>query len=187
MKIYSTSFLTLLVIIAGLVVIFLIFPQYQNYKILNRELSLKEEEISSRNEYFNSVHSAKQMLDNKKEGLSKIDNALPLGPDPVLILLSIQKEASDNGMVLTKINSLDVENDSKKEMKSISLEEENSLGKIKVDLSLSGSYGSIINFISSLERNSRIINIDEMKISSNKEGGDSMSLEIKVEAYFKKM
>lgn len=186
MKIYSTSFLILLLIISGLIVVFLLFPQYQNYKILNKELSLKREELSSKNEYFNSIHATKQILDGKKDDLSKIDNALPLDPDPVIVLLSIQKKASDNGVVITKVNSLSVEDGNKRGVKGSFSGEKNSFRKIKISLSLAGSYESIVNFISSLEKDPRIINIEEMSILSNKKNKNSMDLEIKVESYFRK-
>ena len=63
-----------------LLMFFLVVPEYNKFKELQIELGEKKAEFNIKYEYFSEVARVFQELENYKEGIKKIDDALPNTP-----------------------------------------------------------------------------------------------------------
>lgn len=97
MKTYN--FYTIIIsVFAFLIMILLVFPQYQNWKIASLRLATLKEDEKKQNEYITSLREIDSDLENYKDALDKIHTALPENPALPELLNFIQKLASQNGL-----------------------------------------------------------------------------------------
>lgn len=175
MKIYSSSFIIILLIISVVIGLFITFPQYKKYKLVEKEFLAKKEELDSLENYFSDLENTQKKLLERKDDLEKVKEGVPLQEDTPLFLSLIRKTSSENGLILK-----DMESQKKKKK----LKKEGRLKEIKADISLVGSYESFKNFISSLEKNARMIDIKDINFSQKGENEDNFDFHLKVSAFF---
>lgn len=180
MKIYSSSFIIGVLIISIVVGLFVAFPQYKNYKLEKEELFTKEKELSSLENYFSDLEETQKKLLEHKEELEKIEVGLPSQRDIPLFAYLINKASSDNGLLLK-----DAEAKLMEEKKGSRLSKEKSpLKKIELNITLLGTYESLKNFVSFLEKNARMIEIESIDFSPQGENKDNFEFRLKVSAYY---
>jgi Tfp pilus assembly protein PilO len=175
-----------LVILLGLFLALLLaigftVPKYQNLKIAQSKVKEKGTELQAERKYFSEIAEAKEKLKKFEEELSKINSAIPAEPSLPSLGNFLQIAASQNGLVLKKI------------MPSLtsSLKEEfikkgfsSQIKETGVNLTVSGDYPSFKNFLSNLEKTSRMIEIESISFSgSEKEAPIDFNLRIKVYSY----
>jgi len=147
-------------ILIGLSVIFgvlFLWPRYQELNNLWAQIKNKELEIQYQNEYYQELNSLSQKLEERQEGLAKIDSALPSKPRLPSLLKFFQKTASENGLILTSAGEFSIK----------SLPEAN-LKEIQNSLNLSGSYPALKNFLRALEKSARLIEVDSISFSASR-------------------
>lgn len=153
MKTYN--FYTIIIsVFAFLILILLIFPQYQNWKIASLRLMALKEDEKKQNEYFNSLKQIESDLENYKDALKKIHTALPENPALPELLNFVQKLASQSGLYLKKIGSIEAQEVPKMQLK-----------EVKIEIVLSGDYQGFKKFVSGLERSARLIEIADINFS----------------------
>jgi Tfp pilus assembly protein PilO len=128
----------------------------------------KREEYKNLENYYQQLREIFEKLKNYQDSLSKIDFALPENPSIPEFFNFIQKLASLSGLSLSKIDS--------------SLISEEELKEWKINLSLKGDYNSFKNFLSSLEKSARFIEIDKISFSGEN-GIFDFNLELKIRGY----
>jgi len=175
MKIYSSSFIIILLIISVVIGLFITFPQYKNYKLAEKEFLTKKEELGSLEDYFSDLENTQKKLLERKDDLEKVKEGVPLQENAPLFLSLIKKTSSENGLIL---KNMEIQREKEK------LEKESRLKKIRADISLVGSYESFKNFISSLEKNARMIEIEDIDFSPKGENEDNFDFHLKVSAFF---
>lgn len=150
-----------LLLLAILVGVLLLWPNYQKLNNLWLQLERKETNLRYTEEYYNELSLLSERLKEFETELSKIDSALPSQPSLPSFYNFFQKTASENGLILTAIGNFSTTPfKGKEEIK------ETSVGPI----GLSGSYSSLKNFLIALEENSRMIEIENLSFSSPREG-----------------
>lgn len=156
-------------------VIVLVFPKYQDFKFLQKEISQKETELQYNKEYFLNLSNLSEELKKYSDNLSKIDFALPSGPSIPILFDFLQKTSSQNGLILKRIG----------EVTTIPFKEKITVKEYQLALSLSGSYSSFKSFLSSLEKSARLIEVESISFASpkSKEEPFSFSLKIKFHSY----
>lgn len=134
----------------------------------------KRAEIRGREEYLQDLKKAAEELKNYQIQLAKIDFALPSNPGLEILFDFLQKASSQSGLVLKDIKpsttrlSSDLEGIKESELSFV----------------VSGVYSSFKNFLSVLEKSSRLIEAESISFSSSeKEGPQDFSLKIKVYSY----
>ena len=135
---------------------FWIFPQYQDLQEVNAELRNKRAELQQKEDYFSKIEKAAQALERYKTELSKIDSALPSEPSLSSILNIVERSATENGLILRDVGDFKVA-DFERESREIRLE-----------IGLVGAYPALKNFLSALERNSRLIIAENIIFSTPK-------------------
>jgi Tfp pilus assembly protein PilO len=105
-------------------------------------------------------------LKNYQDSISKIDFALPEDPKIFSLFNFLQKISSQSGLLVEEIGS-------------ISSEQKGDLKKWTGTFHFKGDYLSFKNFISSLEKSSRLIKVEKITMKSG-EKGLSFSITISV-------
>jgi len=159
----------------------LLIPKYQNLNLLKLRIQLKEAELQNEEEYFSKIHIISEDLKKYEEGLAKISSAFPDDSQLPSLFNFIQKTAAQSGLVLKKVVPA----------KSKSIKEElvkegwdSEILETGVNLTVAGSYASFKNFVSTLEKTARIIEIESISFTTpQKEGPIDFNLRIKVYSY----
>jgi len=175
-----------LLIIIGLFLMLILavgftFPKYKNLTLLQLKVEEKEGELQLEKEYFSKLAETSEKLKKYEESFSKINSAL--SPDPRLPALFnfLQAAASQNGLVLKKIAPFPT-NSLKKELLEEGWSPETR--ETSVNLTVSGAYPSFKNFLSTLEKTSRMIEIENISFLSPEEGGPvDFNFRVKVYSY----
>jgi len=161
------NFYSIFFISISLLMYFLfISPKFQSLSILNSELSQKKIEFESLGDYFREVMEISERLKNYQDSISKIDFALPEDPKIFSLFNFLQKISSQSGLLVEEIDS-------------ISSEQQGDLKKWTSTFQFKGDYPSFKNFISSLEKSSRLIKVEKITMKSG-EKGLSFSITISV-------
>lgn len=135
---------------------FLIYPKYQNLSRLKKTELLKKAELENFQNYSQQLKETFEKLQNYKEEISKIELALPENLSIPEFFNFVQKLAALNGLSLKNIDATPSS-------------EEGILKEWKTNLTLSGDYQSFKNFLSSLEKSARLVEIENISFSSPKE------------------
>jgi len=171
----KSSAIAILVISILIIGVFLVFPRCQDLRALRLEIGRRNTELQSKEKHISNLQEASQELEKYQLELSKIDSALPSSPSLPSLFNFLQKVSSQNGLILEEIGSFSVSvPEEKPEIKEISL-----------NLGVSGSYSAFKNFLSTLEKSARLIEIESISFSTpeKKESPFSFDLKIKVHSY----
>lgn len=164
----------ILLFIVLLLVTFLVWPQYQEFKDLKNQVDEKQAELSETEKYFSELSQISEKLNDYQDSLKKIESALPQDSSLSSLLNFFQKESSENGLLLKNVNQ--AEGKRKEEPKGI-------LAKVKetyINLSLTGTYPSLKGFLESLEKSSRLIEVENISINTATEEFPEYNILIKV-------
>lgn len=152
----------------------ILYPEYQKARVLWKKIEEKRNELKYQKEYFSDLEKASEKLKEYPESLSKIDSALPLTPDLPSFFRFLKKASFENGLTLKEVNP---------SLSSLS-EEGPKIKENYLSFSLSGSYNAFKNFLSVLQKSSRIIGVESINFSLPKEEEIfSFNLKIKVYSY----
>jgi len=175
-----------LAIIIGLILlvalgIAVVFPKYQNLNLIQLKIKEKEAELQSEKEYFSNLSEISEKLKEYEESLSKINSALAAEPRLPALFNFLQIAASQNGLVLKKIAPT-LPGPLKEELVEEGLSPE--IREVGINLAVAGSYSSFKNFLSTLEKTARMIELESISFSTLEEAGPiDFNLRIKVYSY----
>ncbi len=137
--------------------VFLLYPEYQNFVVFEKQIKTKENELQSKQEYLSNLSENSEQLKKYQEKLLVIDAALPSNFSLPSLFNLLQKIASQNGLIVKDMNSSYVTNPEE-------------IQEVRVDLKIVGLYSSFKNFISVLEKSARMIEIESFSFSTPQEG-----------------
>lgn len=152
---------------------FFLLPKTKELNSLKEEIRQKQNELQSKEKYLAELNQISQNLKNYEVQLSKIDAALPDTPELPALFDFLQKSASQSGLVL-------------KGLETTFQSQEEKLGEIRetrLNLFLVGSYSSFKNFLPTLEKSSRLIEVESITLFSPETPPASFKLRIKVNSY----
>jgi len=151
----------LVLIVAGIGLGF-IWPKYQELMGLYAQISARRTELEGVKEYYTDLEKSAAELKNYESALAKIDTALPYDPSIASLLFYINRTLSENGMVLKSVNAFQTTEPAEGE----------NIRTTTISFSVMGEYESLKNFISVMEKSSRIIEVDTINFPS---GGSLIS------------
>ena len=137
-------------------VVFL-WPQYQEINNLLLRIENTELNIRYQEEYYKELLVLDEKLGEYQEDITKIDSALPPDILPTTFLKFLQKITSENGLILTGVSSFS----SKPVPGKIDIKEG------EASLSLAGSYSALKNFLVTLEKSARLIEVDSISFGAS--------------------
>jgi len=127
------------------------------------KLAEKRDEISAK---YNSISPA---------DLAKLEEFFPRQADSDILLINMDKLASENGMILKNISMAEGKDEVVKQ-------KESTVENFPFDISISGSYSSFQAFLKALEKSRRLIEIERLTFDSGKAAGREF-YEFTVDAY----
>ena len=157
-----------------LIFFYLVLPGYQNKSRLQEEIAEKTQELAKTEEDIIAFSQAGSKLKDYGEAIAKIENALPPAFSFADFLNYLQKEVSDNGLILLSFGQ---------EKGGAAPSQEGQAKEPKehlVSFSTSGSWQAMESLISALEKSSRLIAV-ESRGSGEDRGELQLSLHLKVQ------
>ena len=181
-KIFNIIIISIIIAIS---VFFVINPKYQEVTLLKDQVAQRKSDIYHKEEHLVNLEKIFSQLQQYQQKLRKIDAALPEEPSFPSLFAFLQRTVAENGLILENISFTPVvrkKQDSTKKASAQGEQESMDVGgttELASDVSASeiqdiyfsfnsaGSYDSLKNFISSLERSSKIWEIISLSISSS--------------------
>lgn len=170
-----TKSIAIIILLISILVIgvFLVFPKCQDLGSLQLEIGKKRAELQYKEKHISNLQEVSEELEKYKPELSKIDSALPSEPSLPSLFNFLQKASSQSGLIFRNVDSFSVATpEEKPEIKEISL-----------NLGVSGSYSAFRNFLSTLEKSARLIEIENISFSSPKEKETSFSFDLRIKVH----
>ena len=151
----KTLLIFLLLVAAGLVGYFVVFPQYQDFEAKKTASLLAKKELDDNKIYKDQLKNLLDELHKYDDKLAIIDSALPSEASFPAVADFIQTAAKENKMELSKIGTI-----SSVESKEYSRMKENSLS-----VTVMGYYPDFKNFLTAVENSSRMLNVESISFS----------------------
>ena len=141
----------------------------------------------------------KQVYDSRKSEMNRVFYVLPIEKDLPNLIVQFEALASENGLILEKINFIkqvttkkaaaeDVEWGEKSPTSTTTtetLEPQKDYKTLEVSLSLSGNYQSFQSFLEALELNIRLMDIKSISFKTQKtEAGAGFTFDINLQVYY---
>ena len=161
-----TKFIFVFIIILFLIgAYFLWLPVYQDFMKNRVNLDVEAEKVKKKKDYILELENNLSNLGDYKEEISKINSALPLQYSASSLFSFVQKTASESGMIVITADMLT--SYSKKTQTA------NGAGAIEIDtidisVTIRGKYSSFKDFVSSVYKSSRLIEIVTINIEPAK-------------------
>jgi Tfp pilus assembly protein PilO len=150
--------IALILFVILLIVFFLAVPEFKTFRQLQTELGEKRAEYNAQVEYYSAIDKTYFELQNRKDDIKKIDNALPADSNLGQLVYYFQKTASENGIIIRGLflsKSSQTADYSESEVKDIVF-----------SMDLLGDYSSLSSFMVALERSSRLFEITNISFGS---------------------
>lgn len=146
--------------------IFLI-PQYEQTKIKEMEIELIRKTLESKRDIFIKIASFDRTYKDMSETeINKMYDLLPDNNNFEEHLANINKLAKRNGILVKNISFSEHEKQG-----SLAVNKSN-LETAEISFSTESSFPNFMSFLSSLEKNIPLVNIDRISITKKNEGGD---------------
>lgn len=136
---------------------FLLYPEYQDFTVLKKQIEAKENQLQSKQEYLSNLSQNSEQLKKYQEKLLVIDTALPSILSLPRFFDLLQKTTSQNGLII-------------KDMDSSLMTNPEGIQEVSVNLKATGLYSSFKSFISVLEKSARMIEIESFSFSTPQKG-----------------
>lgn len=156
-------------LISLLLVSFLLWPEIQKYRNLNLSVKIKDIQIENQDKYFSQIQDKAERLKSYEEEISKIDSALPDDPGVPSVLEFVVQTANKNGMQLTEIVNTSLVS-AQEATGNQTIQESgvtnNKLKEASIEFKILGEYSALKNFIATLEKNARLIEVESINFAS---------------------
>lgn len=140
-----------------LLAIFLVWPEYQNFRKLQADLGEKKAQYLAEFDYYAEITKKYFELQNRQNDLKKIDDALPSDPDLGKIIYYLQKTSSESGMLVKDLFLAS---------QSSAVDNTGPVKDLSFSMDLIGSYSALGQFLSAIERSDRIFEVASITFSS---------------------
>ena len=157
--------LLLFVIVGG---VFIVRPRYDGLQSLNNQLDNLKIDLKQKQEYYAKVNDVSSQLEQYKNEIAKIDNAIPTDHSAAALWNYFVKTAPENGLILKKIS----------DGLTATSAAADRVQRIPISVSLVGPYSSFKNFLGAVYRSSRIFEVESIKIVSPPKGGNDFSFDL---------
>ncbi len=156
MKIDKPIAIAIILFVTLIVLFYLFLPNYQKVKELEIDVLTKEKELTKMENYFRDIVETYKKLIAKEDVLEKVNTALPSEPPLDSLIYYFEEESTRNGLILSSINLRGVSSGVVGNQITFSLE-------------VNGSYSAFRNFLESIEKSSKIIDVENISFSSSRD------------------
>lgn len=170
-------FVTILFFICFLSLVYILIPKYFVFADLKKEILEKQNELQKKQVYFSNLQKMSKQLNQYQEVLEKINSATPNNLSIASLLNYFQIKSLENGLFLRNAskNANDISFAQTKELKEIELKQ------ASFNLDLIGDFYALVNFLKTIEKSSRMIEVQKIDIKlADQEGFLNIKLTLKV-------
>lgn len=159
LKKYTKFIFVFLIIIFLVAAYFFWWPKYAEFRQSSVDLDVESEKVKKKKDYIFELENKVNILEDYEEELLKISSALPLEYSASSLFSFIQKTASENGLILNDAG-FGGSNYSVQTVEEGSIQ----IDKIGITVTVTGNYASFKNFLDSVYKNSRLVEISSISI-----------------------
>jgi len=143
------------VLIALVLVLVLVWPQYQKLQALKLDIRNRQADLLSQETYFSQIKEIATQLQSYPDALAKISSALPQDPSLAALVNFLQVDSAQTGLILKKIV-----------LGGTTLPSENQrlMTETRLVIQVSGSYTAFKDFLALVENSARLIKVDNLSI-----------------------
>lgn len=172
----------ILLVITAAIAVFVIRPQWDKITALRQSLR----ELGAFNDELNRLAVRRDELTNEYNQISEADLVklsliAPADRRAASVLIDLETLALKSGVAIDQVDFLAGE---KTSTQGLTLPSSQLFGAIPVTLNLRGSYETFRGFLTALERNLRLIDVDEIAITSSQ--GKEAPITLKGTIYYRK-
>ena len=171
-------FVPILLFIAFLIVLYLLVPSYSALSSLEKQVQDRQNELAEKQVYFARIEEISKKLEDYKDFLEKVENALPQEISVASLLNFFQQKSSSSGLT--------IENISPREISNVKEDENLKIKETGFSVIVNGPYTSFLSLLQLFEKSSRIVEVETISINPGREEGKSLfefSLLLKVYSY----
>lgn len=141
-----------------IIAFFLVVPEYKTFRSLQADLGKKRAEFNAGYDYYAEVTKTYFNLHSQPENLEKVNDALPENPDLGQVVYFFQKTATGSGLIIKDLYL--------SKSSSIKSASKNQVKDLVFSVNLIGSYSSLQNFISALEKSARLFEVTSISFDT---------------------
>lgn len=175
----KTTNIIIIFLISILILLFLVLPEYQEFKEERQSVFQKQMELRGQKQYQNELQSLSEELKKYSAEMEKIDSALA-SVSLFSFLNYLQKITSENGLILKSYSYSSGSSLTAKETET----QKREIKELHFNLNVSGSFDSFLNLLSVFERSLKLIELEKISFSASEKGElTNFNIEIKVYSY----
>lgn len=189
-KKYNTIVLTALsgVIAVILIGVFLMSPAWSELQKLGTEIPQEEQARDVSAEDIKNLESAQKFFEDNAQSVETVNVAVPIEPEVPAILAILEDLAKQNGVFLTSFSPQQFGTPGGSTASSATVQGQQQqanppgVESIEITANFRGPYNSLINFLYSLERSLRLVDVKTITVTSS---GGALEGSISFKAYYK--
>lgn len=172
-----------------------VFPLYGEIKTLKTGISQKQETIQSLNVFAQKLETLKQQYAENEKLIERLYKILPAAKGTAEFLNNADYLSFQSGMILGAINFSEQAQESKIVASSVSEGRQGAAPQgtaaavapdvILTDLSATGTYESFKSFLSGLEKNLRLTDVQSISFTGKGENANLFEFKISAKIYYK--
>lgn len=164
-------------LIATALFLFWVFPygEYTKISALKTALADRETLIKQRTDIQSQVKSLTTQYNQQSSAIQVLTAVVPTKKETAEIISAVQVMATQSGIQLGGIN-----------FTTGALQAERPYNVLSISMSGSGSYNSVRSFLDAMERNIRLMDVQNIKMSVDRQRGSIVDFDLQANVYFLK-
>lgn len=167
----------------------LVWPSYKHIKFLKQEILKQKNILNSQKTNLEAIYKFRETLQKINFNTEKINQILPNNENIPGFLILLENSAIENGVIFKSINfsaqsqnleKLQDSDDSIGITSEPSIEPSISYKTTSIDISLEASYKNLVKYLSAIEDNLRIMDVENISIKNSEIDQYLMNLKINV-------
>lgn len=146
----------LLIVTTSLLVYFLVFPKYHEFKSLQTIVGSKQAEFNAKYAYYAEVNKVFNELSKRKDSLDKIAKALPDNISLAPIVYFLQKKGNESGLIIKNLFFT----------KASYSSQANPIREIVFSMNVIGGYPALKSLLAGLERSASLFEVNSVSFNS---------------------
>jgi Tfp pilus assembly protein PilO len=178
---FSARSIVSIVLILGSIIVgyFVMFPRWTAYTQAKAALSVQQDQQTNLKLAQSQLNSFLAQYKQHTQDAATLNQALPLSQDQLYnVLNDLDTLSKQSGMT---IGTLSVVDSAQADQLGASA---NAIQPVNLDFTTSGTYPAFKNFLTTLESNLRIIDVNSLNLSSSDSG--NMTFDLKFTTYYEK-
>lgn len=155
--------IAILIIAIGLLIYFLVIPEYYRFLNTQEKLGIVKGEYEGKFAYYSEVERIFAELEDRREGLEKIENAITPEPQLADLMYFFNQKSVESGFIMKSITLAKV----------APIDAKSNIKEIVFSLDILGNYQGLKNFLSLMEGSSRLLQVGNISFGSKASSSQS--------------